>query len=279
MDGGIIKEFKTTYVFGDLHADYEAFKSMLLALKIIDRNSRMIAKNIYIVQVGDVLDGKARGMSDDATGEEAILELLDNLAQQAPILGSRVFCLIGNHEFMNFTGDFRYVSQGDMNKSGGRRARSQKYSPGGVLARRMACSRIAILNIDGLLFVHGGINKKIAGELRENPRMVKNINKKLKDFLEQNVSSTDPDIQRFFIDKDSLLWDRSLGKDTIECEKILSLGHIIVGHTPQAQINSKCGKKIWRVDTGISQAFSNNKQVLVIDKDNNKEYQFKVINI
>ncbi len=275
----MIQKFKTTYVFGDLHADHYTFRNMLIDLRIIDRNGRMVAKDIYIVQIGDVLDGKARGYHEHAIGEEAILDLLDSLAEQAPALGSRVFCLIGNHEFMNFTGDFRYVSPGDMTKSGGEEARLEKYSPGGVLARRMACSRIAILNIDGLLFVHGGINKNIAGELKDNPRMVDSINRKLKDFLEKNVSQGDPDIKRFFIDKDSLLWDRTLGSDSIECEKILSLGHIIVGHTVQPKINSKCDRKIWRVDTGISQAFGNKKQVLVIGKDRNSEYRFNVVNV
>jgi hypothetical protein len=32
-------------------------------------------------------------------------------------------------------------------------------------------------------------------------------------------------------------------------------GGIVVGHTPQNGINSQCGNKIWRVDTGMSEAF------------------------
>ena len=64
----MIKEFKTTYVFGDLHADYYTFRNMLIDLRIIDRNGRMVAKDIYIVQIGDVL---RKGRLSRTRGEEA----------------------------------------------------------------------------------------------------------------------------------------------------------------------------------------------------------------
>ena len=125
----------------------------------------------------------------------------------------------------------------------------------------------------------GGINKNIAGELKDNPRMVDSINRKLKDFLEKNISQGDPDIKRFFIDKDSLLWDRTLGSDSIECEKILSLGHIIVGHCPtenQLQVRPQNLAGGYRDIAGFRKQKT---QVLVIGKDRNSEYRFNVVNV
>jgi hypothetical protein len=56
-----------------------------------------------VVQVGDVLD---RG--DD---EIAILILLQKLHKQAEKEGGAVYILNGNHEVLNVSGDFRYVTQ------------------------------------------------------------------------------------------------------------------------------------------------------------------------
>ena len=47
---------------------------------------------------------------------------------------------------------------------------------------------------------------------------------------------------------------------------------MIVGHTVQEQgINSKCDRKIWKVDTGMSDAFGTNGKIQVLEiLDNGK---------
>ena len=41
---------------------------------------------------------------------------------------------------------------------------------------------------------------------------------------------------------------------------------MIVGHTVQEQgINSKCDRKIWKVDTGMSDAFGSNGKIQVLE--------------
>ena len=92
MTEGMIKEFKTTYVFGDLHADYYTFRNMLIDVKIIDGNGRMVAKDIYIVQIGDGEDGKAEAITNTPPARK-LCRICGQLAEQAPALGSRVFCL------------------------------------------------------------------------------------------------------------------------------------------------------------------------------------------
>ena len=53
---------------------------------------------------------------------------------------------------MNFKGDFRYVSEKDMELSGGEESRNEMFSPGGVYAKKLACSRVAIMKIKDLIF-------------------------------------------------------------------------------------------------------------------------------
>ena len=49
---------------------------------------------------------------------------------------------------------------------------------------------------------------------------------------------------------------------------------LIVGHTVQEEgMNQKCKNKIWRVDTGMSQAFGSKQNIQVLEITNNPEYQ------
>jgi hypothetical protein len=72
-------------------------------------NPEWVGGNTVVVQVGDVLD---RG--DD---EIAILILLQKLHKQAEKQGGAVYILNGNHEVLNVSGDFRYVTQGAFQES------------------------------------------------------------------------------------------------------------------------------------------------------------------
>ena len=62
---------------------------------------------------------------------------------------------------------------------------------------------------------------------------------------------------------------------------------MVVGHTVQSQgINSKCDNRIWKVDTGMSDAFGENGKIQVLEildngkastKNNNKPYRIITI--
>lgn len=271
----IIENFERIMVIGDLHADYETFRQLLIEANIMDRNHNFIAKNTYLVQVGDQLDGKNRNgiKGSDGKGEEQILDLIDHLSEMAPAKNSKVFCLIGNHEFMNFIGDYRYVSQHDLKPQ-----RSSDFNPGGVMAKRLACSRVAVLKIADIIFVHAGISEEMSEFLKSDSN-IKKVNKALREFLFKMRTIEDPEINKFFIEKDSLLWNRSLGKDIINCDKIYRLGHVIVGHSVQETINSKCNNKLWRTDVGLSSSFGNKNFQLLEIKNNNNVYDFNVIQL
>jgi len=89
---------------GDLHGDLGAARAALRLAGAIDEEGRWIGRKLVVVQTGDILD---RG--DD---EESIMALFRGLRQDARATGGEVHVLNGNHELMNASLDFRYVTEG-----------------------------------------------------------------------------------------------------------------------------------------------------------------------
>ena len=95
---------------GDLHGDIQQARRALRIAGVLGKddddnvNPQWVGGDTVLVQVGDVLD---RG--DDEIG---ILILLQKLGKAARKAGGDVFVLNGNHEVLNISGDFRYVSRG-----------------------------------------------------------------------------------------------------------------------------------------------------------------------
>jgi len=65
--------------------------------------------------------------------EEVIQRVLNNLREQAEVVGGKVIKIIGNHERFNLMGDYRYVTPYARNKDIGDHERFVKYSSGGLM--------------------------------------------------------------------------------------------------------------------------------------------------
>ena len=269
----ILPPCKRIIVIGDIHGDWEITQKLFLKYKIIDSNGRWIAepKDTKIVQVGDILD---RGGRPDTIGDECselkIMDFLDELNDQAEVYGGGVYCILGNHELMNVVGNFTYSGEESVKCFGGVEGRKKAFKPGGIIAKRFACSRNAVMKIGSFLFVHGGMSEK---HLKKN---IKEINSVMRNFLKGNEDLYNEDFIDYYMAYNGILWNRDLSLGSPDCEKLekvlkyFDVNGIIVGHTVQEKgINSMCKEKVWRVDTGMSNAFGdkNNIQVLEILDD------------
>ena len=82
-------------------------------------NWNWIAKpGTMVVQVGDIFDGGGRSTESDDF-EDMELEtynFLIKLKKKALKQQGNVILLIGNHEIMNFQGNYRYVTNSSMNR-------------------------------------------------------------------------------------------------------------------------------------------------------------------
>ncbi len=90
---------------GDLHGDYQAWLTIARAAGLIDARNRWIGGKTTLVQLGDITDREADSLK--------IVRSLQQLQKEAPRKGGRVIVVLGNHEAMNLTGDYRYTTAGE----------------------------------------------------------------------------------------------------------------------------------------------------------------------
>lgn len=263
----IHKSVERIVVLGDIHGDWQALYRSLLVARLIDIHHRWVGEQAHLVQIGDMVDRGGRSTNHgDEKSEQKIIQFLVNLKNQAQKKGGDVHIMIGNHELMNVMGDFRYVSPMGMNDFNG--LREESFKPGGVTSTLLACNASSIVKIGKWVFAHAGIVPEISGKFS-----IEQINTTIRDFLLGNIK----------IDKShevmDVFWNRdfSLGNpSTKQCSRLrkslknLDAQHMAVGHTIQeGGINSACNNSVWRVDTGMSNAFGKSGRIQLLEILNN----------
>ena len=272
----IIEKKDRVIVIGDLHADYKKTIELFTKIKLIKNiNNKYIwdAKppNTVVVQLGDQLDGGGRG-TGESYGELEIIKFMEDIHTQAFLKGGGVYSLIGNHEIMNLLGDFRYASNKDIDIQGGEELRKQLFKPGGDLFNKLSCTRNVILQIGSFLFTHAGIVPENLKNVKDSKKFINKINYLMRQFLQGKKDQNDSEIKKYFLEKDtSIIWNRHYGNEHPNCSEVeeviktLNIGSMIVGHTVQNKINSKCNSKLFRVDVGISGIFDNDINMSVLE--------------
>ena len=259
---------------GDIHGDFKALITALYKSGVINKEGHWVGNNTIVIQVGDFVDRGGRGsMSEPTTNNEEelhILQYMNYLHKNAIKKGGGVYMLVGNHELMNILGDFRYADSGHINGFGGTEKRRELFRPGGKMAQRIACHTCGIMKIGSWIFVHGGFLPKYAKQYS-----LDQINSIVRDIILGNLSKEDIDanMEGLLFGDDGIFWTRkySYKEDKDVCDQTNStleilrvphqIGGIVVGHTIQNNINSICNNRVWRIDTGMSEAFGKREPV------------------
>ncbi|MHC4427093.1 MAG: metallophosphoesterase [Planctomycetota bacterium] len=140
---------------GDLHGEYEAACALLRASGVVDDELHWMFGTGHVVFNGDVFD---RG---DRVTES--LWLIYRLEQEARQAGGRVHMVLGNHEVMVIRGDLRYVHEQYVQVVASEfgLAYDELFGADTELGRWLRAQN-AVVKINGLVFVHGGISPDVA---------------------------------------------------------------------------------------------------------------------
>ena len=260
---------------GDLHGDLDATKRVLRLAGATDAKGAWIGGKLMVVQTGDEID---RG-----DGDRAILDLFEALKVEAAKAGGEVVAMAGNHEVMNASFDFRYVTPGafatfaDVKpKNDGvaaalqhvdapSRGRAAAFAPGGPYATMIA-KRPVIYRSGDTMFVHGAIL----------PKHVKYGIDRINDEARAYLLGEKSEPSRMLTSEDGPLWSRmySAAPGREECvtldETLHLLGakRMVMGHTVQRNgINAACDGLAWRIDVGMSKVYEGPIQALAIEGD------------
>lgn len=280
----IISKRKKIICIGDLHGDYNKAIRSLLISKVIDKNGDWIAKpkNTIVVQVGDILDGKQRNPNKGVNKNEdefKIIKLFHQIHLKASKHNGGVYCLMGNHEYMNFNGDIDWVSKKGIQQFGNKNDRIEAFKPGKHLSQMFAAKRNVIMKIGSVLLSHACILPNISSDFS-----IEEINETMrKILLNDNLNSREVSIkERCFDSMDGVIWSRyysrhSSSKICKELTKTLENYNstvLINGHSAQEEgIKSICNNKMFFVDVGMSQSIFNNKVEVLCILNNGKTFK------
>jgi hypothetical protein len=261
---------------GDLHGDLARFQRALKLGGAIDASGKWVGGKLVVVQVGDQLD---RGDDD-----KAILDFIGRLREEARAAGGEMVATLGNHEIMNASLDFRYVTDGSnapFNEFAAVappdlaakvpvavRGRAVAFLPGGVYAKKLSEQPVFAWYGQNL-FAHGGILPK---HVREG---LAKLDRETREWLRAERSAP----PRMMTQDDAPVWTRLYGAapGRVECgildEVLNAYGakRMIIGHTVQrGGAKAACDGKVWRVDVGLSRYYGGPVEVLQIRGDETK---------
>jgi len=257
-------------VLSDIEGKFNAFSSFLQANNIIDENHNWIFGKHHLVLLGDFVD---RGKNVTQT-----LWLIYKLEHQASAIGGKVHFILGNHEIMNFHGDYRYnrskylkVAQKISGEDDRETALRYLYSGRSVLGKWMATKNV-IEKIGDYTFVHAGLSP----ELLDYRLSLDEINNRLRSGFHHEDTMKDT-VNDFLYSPKGPFWFRGLVLENLHHNKIQAVDlkrilsyydtkKIVVGHTLVEEISTGYQGKVIMIDVHHgSEKFSGKTKGLLIE--------------
>jgi len=254
---------RPVYAIGDVHGDAERLMKVLSAHGLVDVSAGRVCwtqPNVDVVLMGDVTDAKSRNGDDgDALFEGSfsdlwILEFVRLAAEEAKKVNSTLVVLLGNHELMNYRGDFRYASPHHA-----RNLRSRlEYFQKGAGYRALTSVFVTTVTYNGVIYAHAGI------PIDPTPTQLKLLDKRVNaDLL--GLDDVSKDLEDLVSHRDYFApGDANDAADTgRRLARILDargVKRMVVGHnyTHGSGVVSDYGGRLVFSDVGISKAFAPN---------------------
>ena len=293
-------EAENIVAMGDIHGDFDVLITILIAAEVINDEGLWIGGTTVVVQTGDIVDDarfnhktqKYTHLFNHLPEDELLIYgFLADLNIQAKAVGGRVLLCMGNHEYthiihqMGVPDNYTQPETLKWYDSFGKDMRHHIFKSGGILAKKLSCMLNLVVVVGDWIFCHGGLNCSNIFSRAD----LEDINRKMRMFMNNDLSDEEllEYLQRFETD-DFILYDRRYSyndreddnsqacQDFEKIKDILEMPNakIVVGHTVQHCPNSICNESIYRIDTGMSEAFgpikTNDRIFAIIIRKNEK---------
>jgi hypothetical protein len=241
-------------VLSDVHGEYDAMVRFLHHAGVIDSAGHWSWGNGHFVMLGDVFD---RG--DQVT---ECLWFLYRLEQEAARAGGHVHMVLGNHEMMVLRDDLRYVNpkytDGIVRSS--RIRYPDLFGPDMELGRWLR-SKPLVLEINDILFVHGGL----APEIVARGLSIDSLNAAGRTALDlSSAALAFSDLPRLLFGTIGPLWYRGYlyglkgrYEATTDAEidatlRRYGVSAIVVGHTENTVLTRLHAGKVYAIDVSLA---------------------------
>jgi len=181
---------------GDLHGEFDTFKNFLISNKIMDENYHWTFGDGHLVLIGDVFDRGSKVTE--------CLWLLYNLENEASMQNGQVHMILGNHEIMEIMQDKRYLNEKYLDLFNRLRINYSDYYGEKSELGKWLRNQNAIIQLNNILFVHGGISH----ELLEKNLSISDINKIVRNVINQSIPKTDNELEEYILGGLGPLWYR-----------------------------------------------------------------------
>ncbi len=234
----------------DIHGQFDTGRELLRANGVIDAHQHWSFGDGHLVIVGDIFD---RG--DQVT---ELLWLIHNLQVEAKRSGGQVHFLLGNHETMTLEGDERYLNEKYRITSGlTGKFYHELYGPDTYLGRWLRSLPLAV-NINGTVFIHGGISRDMAREVSSLEKLNTLYHDALIDAEDLNGLVSADTRLALLHGRNGPLWYRGYfskndfnDRDLSYVLKKLHAERIVVGHTSFTSVQGFFDNRIIAVDSSI----------------------------
>eukprot|EP01065_Artemidia_motanka_P024648 TRINITY_DN2953_c3_g1_i1.p1 TRINITY_DN2953_c3_g1~~TRINITY_DN2953_c3_g1_i1.p1 ORF type:complete len:473 (+),score=96.64 TRINITY_DN2953_c3_g1_i1:93-1511(+) len=253
---------------GDLHGDWEWSLQSLKLAGVVNSSLQWAAGTDHLVQTGDIVD---RGSSS-----LRLVWFVEQLKREAAASGGTVSTLLGNHELMNLQGDFRYApldelrALGEGSATAGQRRWAAQWGPTGAVGQLMRREReVVVAAGEGMCrsaFVHAGLRPAhlVRGREKDAADPLHGLLLWLRQALGGPGSGAQDERYRWLFGEDGTFWDRthSMALEQSACPlvtgalKQLKAYRLVIGHTVQADMRTRCGGRLHLIDVGVSRAYA-----------------------
>ena len=236
---------KKLIAISDIEGNFNQFKEFLINNKVMDKNYKWTFGKGHLVTVGDFFD---RGLFVTQT-----LWLIYSLEEQAEKAGGKVHFVLGNHDLMNLSYDYRY-----RRKKYFENAELISMFPEDLYAHNTELgmwlnTKNIVEKIGDYVFVHAGISKEVSDlnlsveELNEHARKYYFNNK-------EGQKGKDAIANVIYMYGKSPMWYRGYGKETTKKEdfeeilKKLNAKKFVIGHTLRKEVTYLMDGRVIDID-------------------------------